>query len=344
MLRASFVAAIVAFCGALASAKDAPANKSAAELRPVPVSALLEQLANSPLGKGDATMFRAVSALMEKEAAIANAPNYTPLPGGAKPTRLWFRLRNSPAADVVKSIQDLIDRDPNALPEPEFSEWKQAVLIAEPASNSILISASPRVAESVGKLLADLDARPPMVTFQVLIGELKASPTDGKSAHAAVAVAKVPSMQEDGAAWLAAAMKEERVKILQRPQLTTLDGQAANVMIGERVQWMPNGLVINKTIGANLSLTPSILRNGRIATKLDFEDSQIDPTAPATTIRKTGIQTTFTAKEGQTVIVRVSGEREMIVALTPHIYRQKAENSSANTSAKASAPPYAEAR
>jgi type II secretory pathway component GspD/PulD (secretin) len=261
-----------------------------------------------------------------------------PLPGEAKPIRLWFRLINFPAADAAKEVRALFDREQIPRPAWALPQQLHAVLICSPDSNSLFISAPPQLAESAAKLLTKLDARPKMVTIQVCLGELKTSPQDGKTSHGAAADARVPSISEDGAAWFAAAKKHRRIEVLERPQVTTLDRQPANVQIGQRVPLLPGGRNY-EPVGATLSLTPRILPDGRIDVQLDFDDFFIDPKAAVLTIRKSGLQTTLTAKEGQTVIVRVSGARESIVALTPQIVRSQAKDSSvANSQASVSAP------
>ena len=319
MSRAFLCIAVVLFCAARVSAAEKSGNETKAELHAVPVSTLLERIAKSTPEPGEAKLLRAVADLMEQEEAYAK--DHVPPPGEAKPTRLCIRLKNSPATDAAKEVQALFDRD-EILPRPEHPGVKcaRAVVTCDPISNSLLISAPPQLAEFATILLAKLDTRPKMITFKVYIGELKTTQHDVQTSHATAADAGIPSMQEDGAVWLADAMKKGRLDLRERPQATTLDGQTASVEIGQRIPVLPRGTF--KTVGDIVSLTPSILPDGMIAIRLDFEDSLIDPKEAALTIRKSeNSKTTVTAKEGQTIIVRVSGARESIVALTPQICR-----------------------
>ena len=55
---------------------------------------------------------------------------------------------------------------------------REVVIVPEIASNSLVVSATPRYYERIKKLIEDLDERPPMVLIQVLIGEVRLNDTD----------------------------------------------------------------------------------------------------------------------------------------------------------------------
>ena len=48
------------------------------------------------------------------------------------------------------------------------------VVVPEPVSNSLIVSATPRFFEEIKQIVEQLDARPPMVMIQVLIAEVDA--------------------------------------------------------------------------------------------------------------------------------------------------------------------------
>ena len=46
-------------------------------------------------------------------------------------------------------------------------------MVAEPISNSLLLSVSPRLYEGVRRMIDQLDRRPPMVLIKVMIAEVR---------------------------------------------------------------------------------------------------------------------------------------------------------------------------
>ncbi len=95
-----------------------------------------------------------------------------------------FRLKNSPANDVANALNEflrserqLLQLAPGLVSAFEQIE-REVVIVPEPVSNSLIVSATPRFFEDILKLVEELDARPPMVMIQVLIAELSLGGTD----------------------------------------------------------------------------------------------------------------------------------------------------------------------
>lgn len=95
-----------------------------------------------------------------------------------------YRLQNSPAVDVANAINEFLrsERDiqqvqPNILSPFEQIE-REVVIVPEPVSNSLIVSATPRYFDEVTKLVEQLDKRPPMVMIQVLIAEVTLGAVD----------------------------------------------------------------------------------------------------------------------------------------------------------------------
>ena len=89
-----------------------------------------------------------------------------------------FQLLNSPAADVAEAINEFL-RSQRQLQEiaPEtvspFEQIEREVIVVpEPVTNSLIISATPRYFEEIMTLVEELDRRPPMVLIQVVIAEV----------------------------------------------------------------------------------------------------------------------------------------------------------------------------
>jgi type II secretion system protein D len=89
-----------------------------------------------------------------------------------------YRLRNSPAADVAKAINDFLKSqqnlaqiDPNLISTMELLE-REVIVVPEPVSNSLLISSTPRYFDEIQALTKKLDEAPPQVIIQALLVEV----------------------------------------------------------------------------------------------------------------------------------------------------------------------------
>jgi type II secretion system protein D len=89
-----------------------------------------------------------------------------------------FRLKNSPASDVANTVNQFLTTErqfqqatPGLTSAFEQIE-REVVVVPEPVSNSLVLSATPRFFDEVKNIIEQLDARPPMVMIQVLIAEI----------------------------------------------------------------------------------------------------------------------------------------------------------------------------
>jgi len=95
-----------------------------------------------------------------------------------------YRLKNAPATDVADAINEYLSNEREVvqvttdLMSPFEQIEREVVVVAEPVSNSLIVSATPEYFEEIRRLVEDLDARPPMVMIQVLIAEVKLNDTD----------------------------------------------------------------------------------------------------------------------------------------------------------------------
>ncbi len=95
-----------------------------------------------------------------------------------------YRLKNAPAINVSDAINEFLrterqvqQADPGLLSPFEQIE-REVVVVPEPVSNSLVVSATPRFFDEIARLVEDLDRRPPMVMIQVLIAEVTLNNTD----------------------------------------------------------------------------------------------------------------------------------------------------------------------
>lgn len=95
-----------------------------------------------------------------------------------------YRLKNAFSQDVSNAINLWLQtrRTAEAEAQVTISPFEQiereVIIVPEPASNSLLVSATPRYYEDIKELIERLDERPPMVMIQVLIGEVRLNDTD----------------------------------------------------------------------------------------------------------------------------------------------------------------------
>lgn len=95
-----------------------------------------------------------------------------------------YRLKNAPAQDVANAINQYlsserqVERNAPGLVSAFEQIEREVVVVAEPVSNSLIVSSTPRFYEEVVALVKQLDERPPMVMIQVLIAEVTLNDTD----------------------------------------------------------------------------------------------------------------------------------------------------------------------
>jgi type II secretion system protein D len=330
-----------------------------------------------------------------------------------------YRLRNAPALDVAVSVNELLRSERVLTQASAGSEnvyeliEREVIVVPEPISNSLIISASDRFFDRIMELVKELDEQPPQVVIQVLIaeielgnveefgielgiqdsvlfdrsllGELVTTTTSSSDSTAQgvvtstnqtiVAASNQPGFDFnnnplgnsgsekslDSAADLAgqalssfgvgrvntelgfgglvlAASNESisvllralsdnrRMDILSRPQITTLDNQAAYVQVGERVPYITdvvttnfgqNNVVELVDVGLILGVTPRINPDGMIVMEVDAQKSELGPIedgipifvniagdevlSPRIDIIEA--QTTVSAADGQTIVL-----------------------------------------
>jgi len=94
------------------------------------------------------------------------------------------RLKNAPAVDVAQAINNFLTGKrrvfqlaPGELSLEEQTE-REVIVVPEPVSNALIISATPRFYDDIMDLVERLDAQPPQVMIQVLIAEVSLANVD----------------------------------------------------------------------------------------------------------------------------------------------------------------------
>ena len=95
-----------------------------------------------------------------------------------------FKLKNAPASDVATAINDFLRSERQleqiapGLVSPFEQIEREVVVVPEPVTNSLIVSATPRFYDEIEEIIQKLDEQPPMVVIQVLIAEVALTDTE----------------------------------------------------------------------------------------------------------------------------------------------------------------------
>lgn len=363
---------------------------------------------NSVIAVGSAGDLRIVEALILRLDALDVQQRKT----------VVYRLKNSPAPDVASAVNKFLtsERQVQAAVPGAVSPFQQleseVVVVPEPVSNALIISATPRFFQEISDLVEKLDAQPSQVMIQVLIAEVSLQDTNelgvelglqdsllfdrsvlgsiqtisqqlstpsgilttqnivsatntpgynfnsgqslgnsgsgtslagsnlvGSQGISSLGVGRTNSTLGYGGLVLSASSESvsaliralqdcQRLEVLGRPHIMTLDNQPAFIQIGKRVPritgsvapTLGTGQVFNTfeliNVGLILGVTPRISPEGMVVMEIDAEKSEVGPESegiPVTisegtvirspTFNTTMAQTTVSAADGETIVL-----------------------------------------
>ena len=303
---------------------------------------------------------------------------------------IW--LRNSNAQDLATAIQNLITQQRQTITQVQITGQsigafeqidREVIVVAEPTTNSLIVSATPRFSKQIREVIERLDRRPPLIMVQILLAEVSlddqfefgtelglqdalnfdrgsasrgtlSSPgfnvntppgngvTAGRPGNVAgqglstFGMGRSSSSLSYGGLVLAAASDSvnvlvralqdaNRLQILSRPQVMTIDNVEAFVQVGARV---PRVTSVGQTtlgtqqintqdtdVGLLMRLQPRTNQDGLILMNVSVERSSVGDEANgipvgfgpngevirSPLINRTLAQTRVTALDGQTV-------------------------------------------
>lgn len=158
-------------------AADQPAVQTAAvegESSLVPLRFAVDVRTNSIIATGTRGDLQVVEAILLRldESDVRHRKNVV------------YRLKNAPASDVATAINEFLQSErqvqqiqPGLLSPFEQIE-REVIVVPEPVSNSLIVSATPRFYDEVMRLVEQLDERPPMVMIQVILAEVSLTDTE----------------------------------------------------------------------------------------------------------------------------------------------------------------------
>lgn len=262
------------------------------------------------------------------------------------------QLRNAEAISVAEVLGQFVEEEQeklvSTLGRDELGSAarlleREITIAGDTASNSVLVSASPRYAERVRDLIETLDVDPPQVLIQVLLAEVTLdtsdewgldfsadariddvgiAPTFGL-ASAFVGGVGTPSLNvvgRDFQVLLRAIQSQGRVQVLSNPSIMAANNQPANLFVGERIRiaestGLTEGGNLNtgtteEQVGITLNVTPSINPDGFVRldvqpelSALTSRTTQINEDLETPIITERSAQTTVTVRDGQTIVI-----------------------------------------
>jgi type II secretion system protein D len=233
-----------------------------------------------------------------------------------------YRLRNAQAVDIQKALSAFLTEEQNLLTKSlgagagatQYILDREVAVVAEPTTNTLLLSASPRYFDVVAQMINELDQPPPQVLIQVLLAEVTISESNdfgvdwnfngtfgstkfkaGTSLGVEGAIASVPPVGfavsatgGDISFFLRALESQNRLEVLSRPQILASDNQKAVINIGQRVPFITNSSITDsgtqlntiqyQQIGILLDVTPRINPDGFVKLTVKPEISSLSDT------------------------------------------------------------------
>ncbi|MHC4716022.1 MAG: secretin N-terminal domain-containing protein, partial [Planctomycetota bacterium] len=261
---------------------------------------------------------------------------------------LAYRPRNAQAADIETALRQFLDQErqrivstlgANAVGAARELLAREVSVQAEPNTNTLLISGSPRFFKTIASLVAELDQPLPQVLVQVLLAEVTLDDTtelgfewqvSANPGGRKISLGPTFGLKADGfnfsvsagdlSLMLRALQSQGRLEVLSRPQILAADNERAEISIGQVVPYVTSsrvtegGTTVNQIaqepVGIILEVTPRISPDGFVKMEVSPEISsiadatvQISENLNAIIINRRSAETTVTVQDGHTVVI-----------------------------------------
>ena len=246
-----------------------------------------------------------------------------PMPRAAN-QNVVVKLRNVAAADVVPVIEQHLK-----------ARKLTAGLIAEPVSNTVLVSAAPALMPQLLHILTALDKEPPQVILTVMVMDVSDAFVENCGLNVGAAPGATSwTLTERERYMLNAFIREAKgrgeIDVLARPMIAVSDNQTGFVHIGQDFP-LPvavGGTQVYVPLGYTLRATPRVGPDGRVQLRAEFQSVELKSvavTAPGLLFPVTrrvsrfntqGFQQTSELKTGETLVTRVGNT---LVLITPTV-------------------------
>ncbi len=242
-----------------------------------------------------------------------------------------YRLRNAQAVEVQLAIRSFLDQErqritqvlgQDAIGTAQRMLEHEVAIVAEPASNTLLLAANPRYFTQLKQLIEKLDQPQPQVLIQVLLAEVTLDSTrelgvewnvtktfqdaqlvTGTDLGVARALKSFGGFStavtgSDYNFLLRALENDGRLEVLSRPQILTADNKPASINIGQRVPLVTDSRTTQygdtissfqyQNVGVNLSVTPRIGADGAVKMEIGTTNSALSSSSIAVGFSKDG--------------------------------------------------------
>lgn len=220
---------------------------------------------------------------------------------------------------------------------------REVIVVGDPTSNKVIVSASPRYISTVNDIVAELDAAPPQVMVQALIAEVTLDENAswgldfdlfdfggdmydfgmsaaGTGVATSVGLPNLSLSSIDFGLAVRALEGQGRLEVLSRPVIQINNNEEGNILVGddiaiiESVDTFENGRtqanVIRREVGISMLVRPSISSDGFVRleiapeiSSLSSQQTQISEDFAAPVINIRQVQTTVTVRNGETVVI-----------------------------------------
>ncbi|MFI4916652.1 MAG: secretin N-terminal domain-containing protein [Phycisphaerales bacterium JB060] len=239
------------------------------------------------------------------------------------------RLRQLISDEGSESLSRVLDRE--------------VIVVGDPTSNKVIVSASPRYISTVNDIVSELDAAPPQVLVQALIAEVTLDENAswgldfdlfdfggdmydfgmsaaGTGVATAVGLPNLSLTSADFGLAVRALEGQGRLEVLSRPVIQINNNESGNILVGddiaiiESVDTFESGRtqanVTRRDVGISMLVRPSISSDGFVRleiapeiSSLSSQQTQISENFAAPVINKREVQTTVTVRNGETVVI-----------------------------------------
>ncbi len=259
-----------------------------------------------------------------------------------------YRLRNRQAADIQQALSQFLDQERQRLAATLGTDAMGAAkellareisIVAEPTSNTLLISGSPRFFRTIWEMVRELDQPPPQVMIQVLLAEVQLD--DKTELGVEWSLIGHPDERTIGARTsfgidttgfnfsvssgdfhllLRALQSQGRVEVLSTPRIVAVDNLPAQINIGQEVPYVTSSreteagsvfnTIANRPVGTILALTPRINPDGFVTLHVRPEISSLSESTvdiseglKAPIFNTRFAETDVTVQDGHTIVI-----------------------------------------
>lgn len=263
-----------------------------------------------------------------------------------------YSLQNAQAQDVERVLGGYFQNQADRLRQLIRGESgeslsrvldREVIVVGDPTSNKVIVSASPRYISTVNDIVAELDAAPPQVLVQALIAEVTLDENAswgldfdlfdfggdmydfgmsaaGTGVATSVGLPNLSLSSIDFNLAVRALEGQGRLEVLSRPVIQINNNEQGNIFVGddiaiiESVDTFESGRtqanVVRREVGITMLVRPSISSDGFVRlviapeiSSLSSQQTQISEGFAAPIINNRQVQTTVTVRNGETVVI-----------------------------------------